>query len=121
MFLRPTRSEVDDQTNRPSMLHSDSNATNPAAEATPTGVEVPRKKSWIIGDAFSRMPMPAVTLKHRTTHRHQNCGVRIALRAETFAVVTRVRAAAFAGSQPLGSQPSAGTRTRSTPRDMKTA
>ena len=29
--------------------------------------------------------MPAVTLKHSTTQSSQNCGVRIALRAETFA------------------------------------
>ena len=34
--------------------------------------------------------MPAVTLKHSTTHSSQNCGVRIALRAETFAVVISV-------------------------------
>ena len=27
--------------------------------------------------------MPAVTLKQSTTHSSQNCGVRIALRAET--------------------------------------
>ncbi len=45
------------------------------------------KKSWIIGDAFSRIPMPAVTLKHNTTQRHQNCGVLMALAADTFAVV----------------------------------
>src|SRR3954469_18530530 len=121
MFLRPTRSEVDDQTNRPSMLHSDSSATKPAAAATPTGVDVPLKKSWIIGDAFSRIPMPAVTLKHRTTHRHQNCGVLIALAAETFAVLIIALPWSVLGSQPAGFQSSAGTRTSSQPSDMNTA
>lgn len=53
------------------------------AAATETGVSVSAKKSEIIGAAFSRMPMPAVTFMHRTTHRHQNCGVRRAERAET--------------------------------------
>src|SRR6266540_3782352 len=118
MFLRPTRSDVDDQTNRPSMLHSESSATNPAADATPTGVAVLLKKSWIIGDAFSRIPMPAVTLKHSTTHRHQNCGVLIALAADTLAVVIMAVPWSVLGSQPAGFQPSAGTRTTSQPNDM---
>ena len=51
------------------MFASDSSATNPAAAAGGTGVDVSAKKSLIIGAAFSRMPMPAVTLKHSTTHR----------------------------------------------------
>src|SRR3954451_22955782 len=121
MFLRPTRSEVDDQTNRPSMLHSDSRATNPAAAAAPTGVDVFLKKSWIIGDAFSRMPMPAVTLKHRTTHRHQNCGVLIAFAAETFAVLIIALPWSVFGCQPAGFQSSAGTRTSSQPINMNAA
>src|SRR5947207_217370 len=121
MFLRPTRSDVDDQTNRPSMLHSESSATNPAAAAVPTGVEVFLKKSVIIGDAFSRIPMPAVTLKHSTTHRHQNCGVLIAFFALTFAVVIIAIPWSVFGSQPAGFQPSGGTRTSSQPIDMNAA
>ena len=68
-------SDVDDQTNRPAMLASDSSPTKPPAAAALT-VDVPpsRKKSWIIGAACSRMPMPAVTLQNSTTHSSQNCG-----------------------------------------------
>lgn len=60
---------MDDQTKRPAMLASDSSATKPAAAPTATAAGVPVKKSVIIGAAFSRMPMPAVTLQHSTTHR----------------------------------------------------
>src|SRR6478609_2819349 len=98
MFLRPIRSEVEDHRRRPPMLARESRATKPAAAETETGVEVSVKKSWIIGTAFSRMPMPAVTFMQRTTHRHQNCGVRRALRAETWAFVTSLRVSCF-GSQ----------------------
>ena len=76
-------STVDCQPIRPAMLAADSSATKPAAADTETGVELSAKKSLIIGAAFSRMPMPAVTFIQRMTHRHQNCGVRTALRAET--------------------------------------
>ncbi len=67
------------------MLNSESSPTKPPAAATVT-VEVPplsRKKSWIIGEACSRMPMPAVTLQKSTTQSSQNCGVRSAWSAET--------------------------------------
>src|SRR3954471_18609412 len=121
MFLRPIRSEVDDQPIRPAMLAADSRATKPAAADTDTGVEVSAKKSPIIGAAFSRMPMPAVTFMHSTTHRHQNCGVRTALFAETFAVVTSGLAAASSALHPAGRQPGGGTRTSSTPSVMNPA
>src|ERR1700754_2280652 len=98
MFLRPMKSETDDHTNRPAMFARDRMATKPAAALAEMGVGVLAKKLVIMGAAFSTMPIPAVTLKQRTIHRHQNCGVRIALRAETFAVVTRPREAACAGS-----------------------
>src|ERR1044072_808459 len=102
IVLRPIRSDVDDQTNRPLMLQSDSRPTKPAAAAALTV----SKWSWIIGDACSRIPMPAVTLQHSTTHRSQNCGVRIALAAVTFAVVI-IRFTAFvSGLLPYGLQPS---------------
>lgn len=81
--MRPIRSEVEDQPIRPAMLAAESRATKPAAAETETGVAVLAKKSVIIGAAFSRIPMPAVTFMHRTTHRHQNCGVRTADRADT--------------------------------------
>src|SRR5688572_1227413 len=121
MGLRPTTSDVDDHTNRPAMLNSDSTPTNPPAAATVT-VDVPlsRKKSWIIGLACSRIPMPAVTLQNSTVHSSQNEGVLMALAADTFAVVTNGFAATVAGSKPSGFQPSAGTRTLKTPNIMMT-
>jgi hypothetical protein len=67
------------------------------------------------------MPIPAVTLKHSTTHRNQNWGVRIALFADTFALVMSVPVLAESGCQPAGRQPSGGTRTSSHPTDMNTA
>src|SRR3954447_22043962 len=105
MFLRPIRSEADDQPMRPAMLAAESRATKPAAAEAETGVEVPAKKSVIIGAAFSRMPMPAVTLVQSTIHRHQNWGVRTALRADTWTPSTVLG--------PLSTGLSArGTRTR---------
>ena len=65
--------------------------------------------------------MPAVTLKHSTTQSSQNCGVRIALRADTFAAGISVSVLACAGSHPAGSQSGAGTRMSSQPTDMNTA
>src|SRR4051794_41474035 len=78
--LRPITSDVEDHTKRPVMLHSDRTPTKPAAAAALTL----EKKSWIIGAACSRMPMPAVTLQNRTVHSIQNCGVLIAFVAGTF-------------------------------------
>ena len=75
--LRPMTSDVEDQTIRPAMLASDSRPTKPAASSA----SMSEKKSWIIGAACSRMPMPAVTLENSTTHSNQNCGVRIAVAA----------------------------------------
>ena len=64
--------------------------------------------------------MPAVTLKHSTTHSSQNCGVLMELAAETSPVLIRTPFGACAGSQPAGFQSSAGTRISSQPTDMKT-
>src|SRR5690348_17100879 len=115
MFLRPIRSEVDDQPIRPAMFAADSRATKPAAADTETGVEVSAKKSLIIGAAFSRMPMPAVTFMQSTTHRHQNCGVRTALFADTCTPSSGAGPALTGGLSPRG------TRTSRTPSVMKTA
>src|ERR1700716_491562 len=115
MFLRRMRSDVEGQRNAPSMCVSESRATNPAAADAATGVGVCLKKSVIIGDAFPRIPMPAVTLKHSTTHRHQNCGVLMALAAETLTAETT-----FPWSIG-GSHPPAGTLTSTIPSDMNTA
>ena len=93
------------------MLHSDSRPTKPAAAAAVTV----SKWSWIIGDACSRMPMPAVTLQNSTTHSSQNCGVRIAFAAVTLPRVTSLRSAVCSGSHPSGRQPSAGSRTVNAP------
>src|SRR3954447_5197200 len=121
MFLRPTLSDTDDHRIRPIMLASDNRATNPAAADAATGVCVWRKNSVIIGEAFSRMPMPAVTLKHSTIHSNQNCGVRIAFFAETWLVVISTPFLLAAEVQPAGCQPGGGTRTSITPSDMNTA
>src|SRR5918997_6952883 len=113
MGFRPMKSDVDDQMNRPAMLNSDRTPTNPAAADAATSEPSPvRKKSWIIGDACSRMPIPAVTLQKRTVHSSQNCGVLIALFADTFSVVTSAFFFTDAGSKPSGLQSAAGTRTR---------
>src|SRR3954469_24681581 len=101
--LRPTTSDVEDHTKRPVMLHSDSTPTKPAAAAA-LALE---KKSWIIGEACSRMPMPAVTLQNRTVHSIQNCGVLIAFVALTLPAVTSVRLSLAGGVQPSGFQSSA--------------
>ena len=63
--------------------------------------------------------MPAVTLKQSTTQSSQNCGVRIALRADTSNLPASTPS--VGGVQPAGRQPSAGTRMSSHPTDMKTA
>lgn len=85
-----------------------------------TGVEDSLKKSTSIGAAFSRMPMPAVTLKHSTTQSSQNCGVLIALFAETLKATPdfglSLSSASFAAVNSLE-----GRRISSTPRLMKTA
>ncbi len=65
------------------------------------------------------MPIPAVTLQNSTSQSNQNWGVRMALLAETLAVVTSFCCFTSAGSNPSGSQPSAGTRTVKAPNIMK--
>src|SRR3954454_22100524 len=109
--LRPITSEVEDHPKRPLMLQIDSRPTNPAAAAA---VTLP-KKSWIIGAACSRMPMPAVTLQNSTVHSSQNCGVLITVVAVTFALVIIARAPDSRGVQPSGRQSSAGTFTAIAP------
>ena len=79
----------------------------------------PGKKSDQIGAARSRMPIPAVTLKHSTTHSSQNCGVRMALRAETSKAPASTPS--VGGVQPRGRQPGGGTRISSQPTAMNTA
>ena len=66
--------------------------------------------------------MPAVTLKQSTTQSSQNCGVLIALRAETFAVVIS-EPASCVGRVPARGPPvrPRGTRMSSQPTDMNTA
>jgi hypothetical protein len=67
------------------------------------------------------MPMPAVTLKHNTTHNSQNCGVLIALLAETWPPDTTDPTAGGTGVHPCGFQSALGTRTNSQPSDMNAA
>src|SRR3954451_8591503 len=102
--FRPVTADVDDHPKRPLMLHSDSRPTNPAAAAAVTL----EKKSWIIGAACSRIPMPAVTLQKSTVHSSQNCGVLIAFVAVTLPLVIIERAPCSCGVKPGGCQPSSG-------------
>ncbi len=114
-------SDVEDHTKRPAMLQIESSPTKPAAAAGSTLDSPPeRKKSWIIGAACSRMPMPAVTLQNSTTHSSQNCGVLTALAALTLSVVTIVRDLTLLGSNPSGRQSSAGTFTSQAPNSITT-
>src|SRR4028118_1477410 len=104
------------------MLNRDSRPTKPApVAASAVDVAPLRKKSWIMGEACSRMPMPAVTLQNSTVHSSQNCGVLMALFAETFSVVTRAFFLTEAGSKPAGRQSLAGTRTMKAADHRKTA
>ena len=73
------------------------------------------KNAWIIGEACSRIAMPAVTLQNSTVHRNQNCGVLMALLADTLCVVIILLPPASRGTKPSGSQPFGGTRIVSTP------
>ena len=112
--LRPIRSDRLDQTMRPSMLARERTPTKPPAAAAVTElVPFSRKKSWIIGEACSRIPMPAVTLQNRTTHSSQNCGVRIAADARTSAPFVPGEWLAVVSSPCPG-----GTRTSAAPTSM---
>src|SRR5436190_19519298 len=93
------------------MLQIESRPTKPAAAAAVTL----EKKSWIIGAACSRMPMPAVTLQNSTVHSSQNCGVLIALVAVTLPLVIIERVTCSRGVQHYGRQPSAGPHTVTAP------
>ena len=99
------------------MLPMESSPTKPAATAAFTAElpSAPRKKSWIIGEACSRMPMPAVTFRNNAVHTSQKLRVLMAFAAETWPVVTIAETLARAGSQPCGFQPGAGTRMLATP------
>src|SRR3954463_10684904 len=98
--LRPITSEVEDQTKRPVMFARESSPTKPAAATASTEL----KKSWIIGEACSRMPMPAVTLQNNTTQSSQKDRVRMALAAVTLAVV-RIPWCSVGAVQPSGAHP----------------
>src|SRR6186713_1153961 len=82
--LRPIRSDNEAQMNRPPMLKRLSSPTKPAAAPA---LIVPLKTSWIIADAWPSTPIPAVTLKHSTTHKSQNCGVLTACSGVTSLLV----------------------------------
>src|SRR5215471_15810605 len=105
--LRPILSDSEAHPNRPAMLKRLSSPTKPAAAL---GVTEPLKTSWIIGDACPSTPMPAVTLKHKTTHKSQNCGVFSAALGVTLFLVMSERACCGGSVQPAGFQSAAGTR-----------
>ena len=64
--------------------------------------------------------MPAVTLQNRTTQSNQNCGVLMALSAETLAVGDQRLARDLDGSKPSGAQPSGGHADVETPNIITT-
>src|SRR6476469_6461933 len=113
MALRPVRSDADDQTMRPPMLKR----LKRPAKPPPTAAEAPNM-SWHIGDAWPRMPIPAVTFRQSTVHRSQNCGVLQAASTATFACVISFLGW-VGGVYPAGRQPGAGTRTVNAPNIMK--
>src|SRR5438094_10565350 len=92
--LRPIRSESEAHPNRPAMLKRLSSPTNPAAAV---GVIRSLNISWIIAEACPSTPMPAVTLRHRTVHSSQNCGVLRASEDVTWSWLTS--ALAFLGGR----------------------
>jgi hypothetical protein len=110
------KSEMLDQMKRPTMLKMLMKPTKPAAALAVTR---PEKISWIIGEAVEITPIPAVTLRHKTAHRSQNCGVLMASWAVTFAEVTSARGAAW-GTKPAGRKLGGGIRTDRTPNIMNT-
>ncbi len=70
----------------------------------------PLNTSWIIADAWPSTPMPAVTLKHSTTHSSQNCCVPRASAGVTLRWVISAWRVSGGATQPAGVQPGAGTR-----------
>src|SRR4051812_50217817 len=99
--LRPITSDVEDHTKRPVMLHSDRTPTKPAAAAALTL----EKKSWIIGAACSRMPMPAVTLQNRNVHSSQNCRGLMAILAGTVPAAAKRPGPRPGAGHPAGRPP----------------
>ena len=104
---------------RPAMLNSDNSPANAAAIvatrarcsssscASRAGMPMswPPNTSCSIGDAIPMTPMPALTLRHSTPHKSQNCGVRIASFASQCAEVTSalgLRLAKARGAQSRG-------------------
>ena len=91
------------QVNRPPMLNRLSRPTKPAAAAAGVTPNI----SWIIGDAWPRTPMPAVTLRRRTT-RAARTGRR---RWSTLAVARHRAGVASTGGVAGRSPARRGTRT----------
>src|SRR5436305_659331 len=109
------KSEVEAQKKRPAILKMLSRPTKPTAAVA---VTLDLKKSWIIGAACSRIPMPAVTLTKSMTQSSQNCGVFHA--SLTATLWLELSAECFVdGTHPLGFQPARGTRFVKTPNIMK--
>ncbi|MNN48277.1 hypothetical protein D3C81_1627490 [compost metagenome] len=72
---------------------------------------LPANTSCNSGDAMPRIPMPAETFRHSTSHTSANCGVFQATLTCTWRSVTMPLPAFFAGAvQPSGFQPVGGTR-----------
>ena len=89
---RPSRSDALDQSSRPPALNRLITATTAAAC---WGVRP--KRSCIIGEAWARMPIPAVTFTQRMPQSSRNCGVRTASPRVRFAVTELVSPGSASG------------------------
>ena len=107
------------------MLKSEIRPTKPAATAAASffcsvveliesetcgaPISAPPNVSCSIGEAAPMMPIPADTLRHSTSHRHQNCGVLCAFcRCTLLDVIMALLL--DGGVQPSGRQPAGGRR-----------
>ncbi|MNR44065.1 hypothetical protein D3C85_1627620 [compost metagenome] len=74
-------------------------------------ISPPPNTSCSKGEAMPRMPMPAVTFRHSTSHTSQNCGTPQTRFTWTWPLVIIALLACLAGAvQPCGFQPVGGTR-----------
>ncbi len=112
------------QKNRPAMLNRLSSPAKPApivavrafcstdrdASVPVRPRSFPPKTSWSIGEAMPMMPIPALTLRHRTAHSSQNWGILWTASMWTWPWVIMPSFFLAGGVQPAGVQPAGGMR-----------
>ena len=85
-------------------------ASSRALNGTPgRSISRPPNTSWIIGEAIPITPIPALTLRQRTAHSSQNCGVFQAVSTCTCRAVI-IATCLACGFHPAGFQSGGGTR-----------